>query len=644
MTCLIDDDEFSLISGTTRPRSKGQPIHHKKTILGATIVVGTALIFLVWFRIWQSDGTAGADPAEDQGILDSGEVFLANRRSPQELDDPSRDGWKTEDLAGRISTQFKKLVELIAEDGPLNESAVEFLVADKFASGPIVPDSLFEAFADESFQVRRANLPEDPSADLTAIYRKGRKGFVDIVCEWISACEKPDIHFKVVDIEVSDSTISTRQFVEMSGRTPGGMLEQNATWSMEWSRPSGAGFPRILSIHVKDFEVVESTHGEDPMFSDCTDSVIGANRVYRDQLLFGLNHWLNGMQDTQILGTPGAAVGDANGDGLDDLYLCQETGLPNLLFLQNADGTATEAADAWGVNWLHSSRGALLIDWDNDGDQDLAVAMRGGVALAENDAGTRFEFLNFLPTAENVNSLAAADVDLDGDLDLYVCAYEPDVVDGDGRSGGVAALSGDIVFHDANDGGPNSLFRNEGAGRFADATAGSGFDENNRRWSFAASWEDYDNDGDQDLYVANDYGRDNLYRNEGGTFVDVSDFARIEDAGAGMSVTWADYDRDGWMDVYISNMFSSAGKRVTAQQRFKQDAGKSIRARYRRLARGNTLLKNLGDGSFRDVSGDAGVEMGRWAWSSVFLDFNNDGWEDLLVANGYLTGEDPADL
>jgi hypothetical protein len=98
------------------------------------------------------------------------------------------------------------------------------------------------------------------------------------------------------------------------------------------------------------------------------------------------------------------------------------------------------------------------------------------------------------------------------------------------------------------------------------------------------------------------------------------------------------------MDVYISNMFSGAGKRITAQPLFKQDAGESIQARYRRLARGNTLLKNTGDGRFRDVSGDAGVEMGRWAWSSVFLDFNNDGWEDLLVANGYLTGEDPADL
>ena len=179
-------------------------------------------------------------------------------------------------------------------------------------------------------------------------------------------------------------------------------------------------------------------------------------------------------------------------------------------------------------------------------------------------------------------------------------------------------------------------------------------DQNNSRWSLAAAWEDYDNDGDLDLYVANDYGRNNLYRNdsvEGGrSFVDVAAAAEAEDSASGMSVAWGDYNRDGWMDIYISNMFSSAGSRITYQSEFKPEATSEVRRRLQRFARGNTLLRNLGDRSdssdvrFSDESLQTGVTMGRWAWGSTFADINNDGWDDLFVANGYLTTDDSGDL
>ena len=112
-----------------------------------------------------------------------------------------------------------------------------------------------------------------------------------------------------------------------------------------------------------------------------------------------------------------------------------------------------------------------------------------------------------------------------------------------------------------------------------------------------------------------------------------------------MSVSWGDYDRDGWMDLYVANMFSSAGNRITRQAQFKPSDDENVREVYSRFAKGNSLFRNLGTGeSFREVGGEAGVEMGRWAWSSVFADLNNDGWEDLLVANGYITTEDTGDL
>ena len=159
---------------------------------------------------------------------------------------------------------------------------------------------------------------------------------------------------------------------------------------------------------------------------------------------------------------------------------------------------------------------------------------------------------------------------------------------------------------------------------------------------------DYDNDGDPDLYVANDFGRNNLYRNEsdgkgGLRFVDAAAGEGAEDSASGMSVSWSDYDRDGLMDIYISNMFSAAGARVTSQELFKPRASGLVRRRLQRFARGNTLLRG-GDDGFEDASLAANVNMGRWAWGWGFVDINGDGWDDLVVANGYITTEDTGDL
>ena len=98
------------------------------------------------------------------------------------------------------------------------------------------------------------------------------------------------------------------------------------------------------------------------------------------------------------------------------------------------------------------------------------------------------------------------------------------------------------------------------------------------------------------------------------------------------------------MDLYVGNMFSSAGNRITYQRNFKTGAGDETRAGFQRHARGNSLFENLGDGTFHDISVEAGVTMGRWAWASPFVDINNDGWTDLAVANGFITNDDTGDL
>ena len=113
---------------------------------------------------------------------------------------------------------------------------------------------------------------------------------------------------------------------------------------------------------------------------------------------------------------------------------------------------------------------------------------------------------------------------------------------------------------------------------------------------------------------------------------------------SGMSTAWGDINQDGNIDLYVGNMFSSAGNRITRQPKFKPNSTAEVRSQLQRFARGNSLFQNLGEKGFSDISVTAGVNLGRWAWSSNFIDINNDGWLDIAVANGYITHEDTRDL
>ena len=507
---------------------------------------------------------------------------------------------------------------------------------------------------------------EDASSPSRVAYRatEGLVQALAAIADAFSGAEDVRFKFKVFRIFASPGAVATRQYLAISGRTKSGALEQHATWDIGWLPGANGTLPRMRWIRVEGFEQTTSRHAGGVLYSDCTESVLAQNSSYAAQFLRGMNHWFERIQDRSqfdLLGNPGIAVGDVNGDGLDDVYVCQEAGLPNRLFIQQPDGSASDHSAAWGVDWLESSRSALLVDLDNDSDQDLVVAILGGVVVAENDGHQRFRLRDVLATGDDTMSLSAVDYDMDGRLDLYACVYFPDR-DLESRAQVVLpGASGGLVHHDSNNGGVNSLFQNQiaadGTWRFQDVTREVGLDVNNRRYSLAAAWEDFDNDGDQDLYVANDFGRDNLYRNDfprnsdatgqqpaAPKFVDISETSSIENSAFGMSISWGDYDRDGWMDIYIGNMWSSAGNRITFQEQFKPTASPELKGRYQRLARGNTLLKNLGNEAFEDRSAATGTEMGRWAWGSKFVDVNNDGWEDLVVANGFITTDDTGDL
>ena len=555
------------------------------------------------------------------------------RITPHELDymlarlDANADGWSSEVIAARTDEQLARLAELLRSPND-NESLAEELAHRDLVAVELRPSALAVVSESQSFLVRRGS----PGAPI-ALELRGGEALAAMVAT-MRAVFRPDADLRVatktIGVDRTGDLVTTRVDVELSGRSAAGWLQQNTVWETTWTVPDDAP-PRVVEIRPLEFEEVEASAQQ--LFVDATGSVLPDDPDVVEQLSRGQMHWASTLDVTlgaDIFGHHGITVADVDGDGLDDVYLPQPGGIPNRLLLQREDGRTVERAAEAGLDVLDRTTSALFVDFDNDGDQDLALAT-GPVTFHENDGHGRFTARGQVSTAF-VTCLAAADFDNDGDLDLYACQYSS------------PEETSPVPYHDANNGARNVLLRNDGGLQFTDVTEETGLDTNNLRFSFAASWQDYDSDGDLDLYVANDFGRNNLYRNDRGRFEDVAEAAGVEDLSAGMGVTWGDYNADGRPDLYVSNMFSSAGNRIAYQRRFRSSEDDAIRDDYRRHARGNSLFQNAGDGTFHDVSIEAGVTMARWAWSSTFADLDNDRRLDLFVANGYVTNDDSHDL
>jgi tetratricopeptide (TPR) repeat protein len=378
-----------------------------------------------------------------------------------------------------------------------------------------------------------------------------------------------------------------------------------------------------------------------PLFRDVTSHVFGGTESFNRQLLPGNPYWRARMDSAtgiDVYGNQGIAVGDIDNDGADEIYVCQPGGLPNRLYKIRPDGAADDITERAGLGILDDSTSALFVDFRNSGHQDVVVLRGSGPLLFLNQGDGTFRehpdaFRFKKPALGSFTGMAAADFDRDGRVDLYLCCY-------------VYFQSEDqyqypAPYHDAQNGPPNFLFRNElteRGGFFEDITDGCGIGQNNNRFSFAPAWCDYDGDSWPDLYVANDFGRNNLYRNRNGKFTDEAAKAGVEDMGPGMSASWFDYDGDGKPDLYVSDMWSAPGQRLIHDPAFTPALGNP--EAYRRHSKGNSLYRNKGDGTFEDTGARESVEMGRWAWSSGAFDFDLDGIPEILVAAGMVTNGD----
>lgn len=559
--------------------------------------------------------------------------------------DPETGGWSTEQAAEAISAQLKRLSGLASHGEAVTAEAMRSLVTSSARLESLRPAELSTVYAVEPLGVRRL---ESPSLEALPAGVDGAATAIRSIRDLLAAGDETKAKAKVTGIELDDEDAQASVEFHLEGpRSAGGRVQVNAKWVTAWD-VSGER-PLLKSLRLADYEEVVSESTDRP-FHDLTAAVLGDDPAFQSQLVYGVDHWLARLDmrtGIQVGGWNGLAIGDANGDGRDDVYICQSGGLPNRLFIQQEDGRAVDVAAKAGVDWLETSRAALFIDLDNDGDQDLVTAVVEGLIIQENDGTGVFTVrgAEILPDA-NPYTLAAADYDQDGRLDLYAACYD--------RRGHVdrnLSLARPVPYHDANNGGRNVLLRNEGNFTFRHVTKQVGLDVNNERYSYAAAWADYDRDGDLDLYVANDFGRNNLYRQDRDAsgrpqFADVAEASGVLDIAAGMSATWGDINNDGWLDLYVSNMFSSAGNRIVTQQRFLPEASPVTRNLFLRHARGNSLFENPGSGPFvfEDVSVASAVTQGRWAWGSVVADLNNDGWQDIVVANGFITQEDTGDL
>jgi hypothetical protein len=563
---------------------------------------------------------------------------------------------QSETVHDGTEVQLHHIADWLTPGNSISQQVIEDLASASFRCGVLRPRELAVVYSDGSIEVRRPGSEEHGEGSHPEGTRRGagsgttqfqgKAGLIDALSqlrEALGDSRQGHAKFKTIRVNVQSGAATTVSYFELSGHGGTDAVEMHSTWACEWTKRGESWL--LESVQMDGYEESQSRNVAGPMFADCTESALSQNASYRDILLWGIDHWLARMDQVyggEPSGWCGISVGDVNGDDLEDFYLSHPGGLPNQLFVQQPDGTFKDTSREAKVDWWDTTHASLLVDLDNDSDQDLAICTGLGLVFMENDGtGVFTERGNKLaPEARSV-AIAAADYDNDGDLDIYTCCYS---LRGNAAARTRGLLGRPIPYHDANNGGRNILFRNDGNWKFVDVTKRVGLEQNNRRFSLAPSWEDFDNDGDVDLYVANDFGRDNLYRNDGGRFTDVAVQAGVDDIGAGMSVTWGDYNHDGWMDIYVSNMWSSAGNRVTFQSRFKEDVDEKTRSLFQHHARGNTLFTNQGDGTFVDDSTPANVTMGRWAWGSAWFDINNDSREDLVVANGFLTRADPGDL
>ena len=383
-----------------------------------------------------------------------------------------------------------------------------------------------------------------------------------------------------------------------------------------------------------------------------------------------------------LLNGSGIAAGDVDGDGWCDLYFC---GLdaPNTLYRNLGGWKFADITETSGLACAElDATAATLVDLEGDGDLDLIVNSLGqGTHCYLNDGQARFiksPRSGVLNARRGGMSMAVADADGDGDLDLYIANYrvvtirdQPNtrfsvkIIDGqpvvtaiDGRpisdpelegrfNFRIAARQGAGTFAHEENGEPDVFLRNDGAGGFVPASFIDGTFRDERGqpltrppldWGLSVMFRDFNGDGAPDLYVCNDFASpDRIWINDGqGRFRAIASLALRQISLSSMGVDFADINRDGHDDFVVVDMLSREhGRRFTQRIDLKPQVQPVGAIENRPQTSRNTLFLARGDGTYAEIAQFSGLEASEWSWTPIFLDVDLDGYEDLLVSNGY---------
>ncbi len=384
------------------------------------------------------------------------------------------------------------------------------------------------------------------------------------------------------------------------------------------------------------------------------------------------------LRNRHLMDGSGVTLGDVNGDGLPDLYLCRIAG-PNALYLNEGNWRFRDITAEAGLALAdRASTGAVFADVNGDGALDLLVLALGAPnTLFLNDGTGHFRDgtadAGLLAEARGSTTATLADVDGDGALDLYVANYKVRTMLDSLPPGerGFDRLTRRVGDHyevlpryrgnyrlvDRPELGrvslmqradPDWFYRGDGRGHFARERiahnprfldpAGHPLTSEPEDFGLAARFYDVTGDGAPDLYVANDFeDLDRFWINDGrGTFRLIPPTAVRRVANSDMAVDFADIDRDGNVDLFLADMLANDPRRRKTELPTHTIYGKVVgdyahTAQWQR----NALLLNRGDGTFAEIADFAGVAASGWSWSALFLDVDLDGYEDLLIGNGH---------